>query len=162
MKRISIACAAALLAAVVLVATPIVAIAQAVASTTIDAGSIFGAWKPYIVELAGIAVAAIVGLLAELVRRVFGLAIERQHRDALQTALTNAAGLALNKLGNTLDGKVIDVKNVHVAAAVDYVSRAAPAALAKFGLGPHEIAERILAKLPQVANTTTTATPPAA
>ena len=128
-------------------------------TTTIDAGGIFGAWRPYLVELASIAAMAVVGLLAELARRKFNLSIEAEYRTSLQTALTNAAGLALNKLGNSLQGKEIPVNSPALAAAVNYVGKAAPEALKKFGLAPEDLREKILAKLPQVANTTA---PPAA
>ncbi len=40
--------------------------------------------------------------------------------------------------------------------------KAAPDAVAHFGLTPDAIAQKILALLPQVANTTTTATTPSA
>lgn len=136
-------------------ATP--ALAQA-APTAIDVGGIFGAWKPYVVELVQIAALAIVGLLAELMRRQFNLTIEAKHREALQTAITNAAGLALNKLGNSLQGKTVEVGSPAVAAAANYVGKAAPEALKKFGIGPEDLREKIVAKIPQIANTTS---PPA-
>lgn len=141
---------------------PVVPATTTVTTTTIDVGSIFGAWKPYIVEILSIAVMAVGGWLAELARRKFNLSIEASHRDALQTALTNGAGLVLNKLGNNLQGKTIDVHSALLATAIEYVTKAAPNALAQFDLGPKEIAERIVAKLPQVANTTTSTPSPAA
>ena len=123
--------------------------------TTVDVGSIFGAWKPYIVEVLQIVVAAIVALLAELARRKFNLSIEAEHREVLQQALTNGAGLVLNQLGNSLEGKTVDLHSAAVAKAVDYVARSAPDAMKKFGLAPEDLREKIVAKVPQVANTTT-------
>lgn len=84
-----------------------------------------------------------------------GLDMDAHHRDALQTALTNAAGVALNRLGNDLKGKVVDVRNPAVLAAVDSVLKSAPDAIAYFGLDrvPGEIAEKIVGKIPQIANT---------
>lgn len=128
-------------------------------STTVDGGSLFGVLRPYVVELVGVAVAAVIGILAELARRRFGLDIEARHRASLQAAITGAAGLALNQLGNSIQGKTIDVKHAAIADAVNYVLKSAPDALAKFGLGPQEIAEKIVAKIPQIANTSA---PPAA
>jgi hypothetical protein len=88
-----------------------------------------------------------------------GLKIDAQRSAALQTALTNAAGLALNKLGNELKGKVIEVHNPAIKEAVDMVLRSAPDAIAYFDLTdkPVILAQKIIAKLPQIANTTTTA-----
>jgi hypothetical protein len=86
-----------------------------------------------------------------------GLDMDALHRQALQTALTNAAGQALNRLGNELKGKVIEVNNPAVANAVNSVIKAAPDAVRYFRLEerPSEIAEKIIGKLPQVANTVT-------
>lgn len=139
---------------------PAVALAQAV-GTTVEVGSIFGAWKPYITEILGIVVMFILAWLADLARRKFNLSIEASHREALQQALTNGAGLVLNQIGNSLQGKKIDVKSEAVAKGVDYVLKAAPEALKNFGLGPDELREKIVAKVPQVANTTTAPTPTA-
>jgi hypothetical protein len=139
-------------------ATP--ALAQAPAGA-IDVGGIFGVWKPYVVEIVQIAAFAIVGLLAELARRKFNLSIEESHRNALQTAITNAAGLALNKLGNSLQGKKVEIGSPIIAEAVNYVAKSAPDAMAKFGLSPEDLREKVVAKIPQVANTTAPPAPAA-
>ena len=91
--------------------------------------------------------AAIAGWLANLLRVKFGLQIEEQHRNALQTALTNAAGLAIAKGADLTAGKKLDVKSVPVSAAVDYVVAAVPDALKYFGITPDAVAEKIAAKL---------------
>lgn len=148
----------ALIVAVLIFGGGLEAIAQvaatAPASSNVDLGGIFGAWRPYLLDLFGVAAAAVVGLICELVRRKLNLSISAEHRDALQRALTNAAGLALNSLGNKLDGKTVNVKSPEVAQAVNYVAKAAPDALAHFGLTPQALEEKIVAKIPQVANTT--------
>lgn len=129
------------------------AASPAFAQGEVDIGSIYGAWQPFLLAVATPFAAAVVGLLAELLRRKFNLEIEAKHREALQMALTNGAGLTLGKLGNSLEGKTIDVKNAAIAAGVNYALKGAPAALKKFGLGPDDLARMIEAKLPQVANT---------
>lgn len=136
----------------------LIASTTAFAQATVDVGGIYGAWQPYLLAVLGPVVAMIVGVLAELARRKFNLDIEASHRDALQTAITNGAGLALNRLGNTLQGKTIGVGNAAVAAGVNYVLKGAPDALRKFGLSEADVARMIEAKLPQVANTTTPVT----
>lgn len=127
-----------------LVATP------AFAQDGIDVGSVFGAWRPYIVEIVGILAAAFVGLILEMVRRWTGLSIEGERREAIQTAVSNAAGLLLAKAEGKLDGKSVNMGNPAVNEAVSYVLKGAPQAVAYFGLTPERIAQMIAAKLPQV------------
>jgi hypothetical protein len=123
------------------------ATAPALASTVIDGGSIFGAWRPYIVEIVGIAIAAVVGWIVNLVRTRLGLEIEARHREALQTALTNAAGLAINQLGGAAGGLRVDVRSAALAEAVTYVLKGAPDALRYFGLTEDRLRDMIAAKV---------------
>lgn len=128
------------------------ATAPALASTVIDGGSIFGVWRPYIVEIVGILIAGMVGWIVNLLRIRFGLEIEARHREALQTALTNAAGLVIGK-GENLAGKLqIDVKSEAIAEAVSYVLKGAPDALAYFGVTPDRVRQMIEAKVGIKAN----------
>lgn len=129
-----------------------------VSPTAVDVGGIYGGFRPYIVDIVGSLITLGVGWLLVLLKSKFNLDIDASHRDALQSALTNGAGLALNKLGNSLQGKSIEVGNPAVASAVNLVLKSAPDALAHFGITPQSVAEKIVAKLPQVANTVT---PPA-
>lgn len=103
-----------------------------------------------------------VGWLALLLKTKLGVSIDDSMRASIQTAATNAAGLVLNQLGNQLQGKTIEVGTPFIADAVNYVLKNAPDAVAHFGLTPETIAEKIIALLPQIANTTTTATTPSA
>jgi hypothetical protein len=123
------------------------ATAPALAASVIDGGSIFGAWRPYIVEIVAILIAGLAGWIFNLLRTQLGLAIESRHRDALQTALTNAAGLVIGK-GENLAGKLqITVRNDAIAEAVSYVLKGAPDALAYFGLTPDRLRQMIEAKV---------------
>lgn len=115
--------------------------------TSISLSGIYEALTPYLVAIVGTLAAVIVGVLSDLLRRKFGLQIEAQHRDALQTALENAAGLVIAKGGEALKGKAIDVTNPLVAAGVDYVKGAVPDAIKKFDLTPEALAEKIAAKI---------------
>jgi hypothetical protein len=133
-------------------------VALAQSATAVDVGGIYGGFRPYIVDIVGSLITLGVGWLLVLLKSKFNLDIDASHRDALQTALTNGAGLALNKLGNSLQGKSIEVGNPAVASAVNLVLKSAPDALAHFGITPESVAQKIVAKLPQVANTVT---PPA-
>ena len=97
-----------------------------------------------------------------LLKNKLGVSIDDSMRASVQTAATNAAGLVLNQLGNSLQGKTITVGTPFIADAVNYVLKNAPDAVAHFGLTPDAIAQKIIALLPQVANTTTTANTPSA
>jgi hypothetical protein len=98
--------------------------------------------------------------LSDLEAQQIGLEIDSAHRDALQSAITNAAGIALNRLGNQLAGTTVDVHSEAVASALNSALKSAPDAIAYFGLDkqPQRLAELIVGKIPQIANT---ATPPA-
>lgn len=127
------------------------------AHAEISVGQAFGAWREYVDATISALILGLIGIVCELIRRKLGLSIEDSQRAALQTALTNGAGLALTKLGNVLDGKTLSTGNAAIDEAVNYVLKAAPGAVARFGLTPGQVREKILAKLSQVANTTTNA-----
>jgi hypothetical protein len=131
-------------------------VSSAMADTTIAVGDIWTGVMPYIVAAIGAVITFLVGWVLNLLKTKLGVSIDDSMRASLQTAAANAAGLVLNSLGNQLSGVKIDVGNQFVADAVNYVIKAAPDAVAHFGLTPDEIAQKILALLPQVANTTTT------
>ncbi|WP_424630048.1 hypothetical protein [Bradyrhizobium sp. SYSU BS000235] len=149
---------AALCAAVLCVAVS----SAARADTTIAVGDIWSDVVPYIVAAIGAVITFLVGWVLNLLKTKLGVSIDDSMRASLQTAATNAAGLVLNQLGNQLQGVKVDVKSALIADAVNYVIKAAPDAIAHFGLTPDAIAQKILALLPQVANTTTTAATPSA
>lgn len=71
--------------------------------------------------------------------RKMGLDIEQRHRDALQSALHNAALVAIekatgHKVADKASPKPSDRSDVipNVGAAIDYVEKSVPDALAKF------------------------------
>lgn len=138
----------------------------------IDVGTTYSVLTPLLMSVATAAasvVAAVGAYAAVWLKRklnltdaeanLVGLNTDAAHRDALQTALTNAAGLALNRLGNELKGKTIDLRNPAINEAVATVLRSVPDAVEHFGLTnkPDELAQKVIAKLPQIANTTTSA-----
>lgn len=143
----------AIMLALILV-SPHTAFAQ---TSTVSAGDVYSAMLPYFASAVGAVITFLVGWVLMLAKSKLGISIDDSMRSSLQTAATNAAGLALNSLDNTLSGKTIDVKHPAIAEAVLYVVKNAPDAMAHFGLSPDQIAQKILALLPQVANTTTTA-----
>lgn len=129
---------------IVFAATP------AFAQTEVAIEGIYNVLQPYLLAVVSVIATAIVGWLAELLRRKFNLDIDASHRDALQTALTNGAGLLLGKIGGAASGRKLDLKSVVLAEAVNYVLQAVPDAIRHFGITPESLAEKILAKLPQL------------
>lgn len=122
--------------------------------TTINVGQLLAPWLQILI--AGV-VSAILALLG-WVTKVFNdkmnlsgnasvLAIEGQARDTLQSALTNAAGLLVMKLGPKLDGMKIDVKSPLVADAIVTVNKLAGDAIQRFGITPETIGALIIAKV---------------
>jgi hypothetical protein len=134
----------------------LLAVSAARADTLVAVGDIWAGLVPYIVAALGALISAAVGWLVYLVNRKLGLSIDDSLRDSLQTAAANAAGLVLSGLGNRLSTVSIDVRSALVADAVNYVLKAAPDAVAHFGLTPDAVAQKILALLPRVAGATTT------
>lgn len=143
---------AALAAPVVL----LLAVSIARADALVAVGDIWNGLVPYIVAALGALISAAVGWLVYLVNRKLGLSIDDSLRDSLQTAAANAAGLVVGGLGNRLAGVTLDVRSALVADAVNYVLKAAPDAVAHFGLTPDAVAQKILALLPRVTGTPTT------
>ena len=84
-------------------------------NTTVAIGGLYETLTSIILPILGVIVTGIAGWLANLLRVKFGLEIEQQHRDALQTALTNAAGLAIAKGKDLTSAKTIDIANPHIA-----------------------------------------------
>lgn len=142
--------------------------------TQIDAGQVYQVMLPVLTAVATAAASVVTALgvvavqwvrrklkLTDAEAKSIGLEIDSRNRAAIQAALTTAAGVALNKLGNQIQGKQIDVKNPIIAEAVDRVLVAVPDAVKYFGLDkkPQEIADRVISKISQIG---VTSGPPAA
>lgn len=120
---------------------------EAANDTRVVVGDLIAPWLEMLVGAVAVLITAILGWIAAQVKAKTGIDIEARHREALQTALTNAAGLALTRLSTTLGSKTIDVKHPLIKQAVEYVNSAAPDAIRNFGLTPEQIAEKIVAKV---------------
>ena len=99
--------------------------------------------RPYLLEIAG----AVVGWLATWIKAKLGIDIEARHREALQAALTNAAGLAIAKAGDLTLAIRLPQGHDLVEDGLDYVRKAAPDAMKHFGLSPTEVREKLRAKI---------------
>jgi hypothetical protein len=89
----------------------------------------------YILPVIAMGVSAIVGWVATAVTKLVGVKIEESHRQALQTALTNAAALVAQK---------------GMDFAIAYVKQSAGDAVKKFGLTDVDLAPKIQAKAAQL------------
>lgn len=148
LNRIAAGMAAALFVAVV-IAAPALALAQTVdPSTSVPASGLFDILQPYVVDILGVVITAAVAWGCTWLRQIFGLTVDKAHRDALETGLANAAGLIVNKAGAKLSGKSIPVGSGLLADGIVYVMEHVPEAIAYFGLSPDAIARKVLAKLP--------------
>jgi len=103
--------------------------------------------RPYLLEIAGVFVAAGVGWLATWIKAKLGIDIEARHREALQAALTNAAGLAIAKAGDLSLAIRLPQGHDFIEDGLDYVRKAAPDAMKHFGLSPAEVRDKLRAKI---------------
>ncbi len=113
----------------------------------IPVGSLFGAFRPYLIELASVLILAVTGWIARTAQVKWGLDIEAQHREAFQTALTNAAGYVIAQAGGRVEAMKLDVGSPAIQSAATMVIHAVPDALSFFGVTPTMVAERVKAKL---------------
>lgn len=113
--------------------------------------SLLGVFRPYLIELAGIFIAALAAWLFKLIREKLGLDIEARHREAFQTALTQAAGLLISRLGSGSLAARLPMDSPGIIDGVAYVQSAVPDAVARFSLEPHVISEKLTAKIGVIA-----------
>lgn len=142
--------------------------------TTINVGQLLAPWLQILIAGAVSLVLALFGFLTKVLNDKMNLsgnasilAIEGQARDTLQSALTNAAGLLVMKLGPSLDKMTIDVKSPLVADAINTVNKLAGDSVARFGITPETIGALIIAKVgvltasnPSVTPTTSSSVSP--
>lgn len=135
-----------LVAAIAVACVGLLAIAGIASAQTPSTGSaVFEIVRPYLVELAAGFIVAVVGWLATTIKAKLGIDIEARHREALQAALTNAAGLVINRAGGAVGALHLPTHNPMITEGVDYVVKAAPDALKHFGITP-EAARSVLAE----------------
>ncbi len=132
-------CAVAALA----LALPAVATAEAASSPP----GFFESVNPLLFNLVSAAIAVGVGYAIKRFTDWTGIAIEAKHREALQSALENAARLAIGHLESKLVGKPVDRSNPALLAATKYVRQSVPDAVGFFKLTDDKITDLISPKL---------------
>lgn len=108
---------------------------------------VFEPFKPYLMELASIAAVAVGGWLLKRFHDWTGIEMESRRREALQSALENAARLVIERIGDSAAGKGIPVGNAILETGVEYVLQSVPDAVKGFGLTPERIGDLIRPKL---------------
>lgn len=129
---------------------PAYALAQDAAATTVNAGDLFRDFREAIEWGIGLLVAAIVGLIAAMIRRATGLSIDAKMQERLQTAAMNGVHLGLDRVQGLADGATVDVKSKILVAAIEFMRREAPAAIKHFKLADDDLEALARAKLAEV------------
>lgn len=110
--------------------------------------------SPEIVQIMLPVLGLVVTILCTMAERRFaawtGIQIEAKHREALQSALTNAGQLAINKfaLDRPADQPITPAHTpILQTIATEYVRKSVPDAINFFGLTPEKLGEMVLTKL---------------
>jgi hypothetical protein len=122
-------------------------LAMSPASAGIGLDLILDPIRPFLFELIAILATAAAGWLIKRIRDWTGIEIEARHREALQSALENAARLALHRATERAGGMSIPIGNAVVESGVEYVLKSVPDAVRHFGLTPERVGELIRPKL---------------
>lgn len=128
------------LLASLLYAAVVITFAVGVSPAAAQEGNWLGGLEAPLVELASAIILAITGYVLTWLREKWNLEIEAKHRAALQSALTNAATLAIKAaLDKDTGGKTgkdagIEIGTAAMEIGIDYVKQSVPDAIRKFGL----------------------------
>lgn len=119
-------------------------------NTTVAVSPFFDVLQPYLTALvSGLASFALAYALAFL-RSKWNITVDAESRDALQVALTNGAGALVHMVGSKVSAAKLNVHSPEVAVAVTDLIAAVPDAVNHFGITPELVAQKMLAKLPQL------------
>ena len=139
-------------AAGILCGAATMALAQATTTNAIVLSDLWPGAQASVVGVVGAVMSGLMAWVANMLKTRLGVTLDDSLRNALQTATTNAAGLVLNQVGNELRGVKLDIGQVG-NDVIKYVLENVPQATAHFKLDSERVAQMILAKVPQVANT---------
>lgn len=118
--------------------------------TTVSLGSgLVGQIRDVMIAIAGAAITALGGWVAYWIKAKFGIDIEAQHREALQTFLSRQASALLSMGAVKLEGLKVDVKSEALASVARMAFTAIPDAMKYFNLSPDVIAAMIVDLIPK-------------
>lgn len=126
------------------------ALAQATGDTTVSLGTgLVSQIRDVMIAIAGAAITALGGWVAYWIKTKFGIDIEAQHREALQTFLSRQASALLSMGAVKLEGLKVDVKSEALASVARMAFTAIPDAMKYFNLSPDVIAAMIVDLIPK-------------
>jgi hypothetical protein len=122
--------------------------------TKINIGELVAPWLQYLIPSLMALLLAVLGVLTQRVNAKLNVdknaaVIQMEHslRDALQTALENAAGQIVMQAGKSLDGKTIEVGSPEMVQAINSVNKSALDAVQHFNLSDNDLAEKVVSKI---------------
>lgn len=130
----------ALVAAIFLAVVSPAHAAEAAANNSVLSG-ILTAVMPHVLELASLALAALLAWVAAWLKLKFKIDIEAKHREALHSALMTGVRLALARYGVTAKREMV------LGAAVDYAREAVPDAIKALKVDAGKLGDIALSKL---------------
>jgi len=125
-------------------------------SAIITLKDIFEALVPIVQVFATSIITAAVGFAANWLRKKYNISVDAEMRNALDKALTNAAGNLIAKGAVSLEGTKIVITNTAAHDAVEYVMKNAADAVKHFNFTQEDadkIVERIASKIAQMPGT---------
>lgn len=120
-----------------LLALVLVCLALPAPALAADPGSVLSLSLQSLVDWAATALATLlVAFIAAAAKKLFGLELDKRHRDTLHSALRTGAGLALSLIADLVSRGLTpeEARSRALQEAVTYVKGAAPDALQRFGL----------------------------
>lgn len=122
-------------------------VAYAQTASHIDTVGFWGVLKPFIFDTLGVVVTALIGWVAMLGTKYFGITIEASHRDALHSAAMTGVTAALSKVDVMAGNLDLTTKQKVLDEAANWVIHSVPDALKYLGVTPASIAELVMSKL---------------
>lgn len=147
-------------------ATATTSVTTSGSDTTVNVGQLLAPWLQALVAAAVSVIMALFGWLTVVINKRAGLEsnaavlqAEAHVRELLETALTNAAGWVVMRAGPNLDKMNFDVGNPLIKQGIITVNALAGSAVAKFGLGPDDLAKKLIAKIGVLTASNASVTP---
>lgn len=124
-------------------------VAPTAADTRVQIGGLYATIRTVVADLIGLLVVAVLGYLSTIAKTRLGLTIDAGMRESLHKSAVTGINMALGQLGGRMENLSIDVKNKVLADALNYLIKAAPDAIAHFGLDQkrNELMDILKAKL---------------
>lgn len=124
---------------------------KTVTTTTIDYGQAFGWLQPYVISFAGALITAAGAWVTYLVQKWTGLKIDQTlSQGYILNAQNQASALIAKGFVIIRENGKVDIQSHALAEAANDLLKAVPDAAARFELKPSEVAEKIVAMVPQV------------